>query len=282
MSVRSPENRQLLTNLLAKHPLRNIDAQSFENALDSELERIHNNRFKYKNNLLMMNKEILAIFQAIASNIMSQQQQQRRHQHQQHQRVRPGNKVSKQDIFEHRLKEKQESFDKLIKKEAPKDIDFTDKQQDEPMQLNTLDSTMAQRERELNAIMQTQQKNQNAEAWIKGESAMKPEQNSVINLKIDKDSSIKLNPIEIKDQKPEKRVTFKIEERSEQEQPKTGDFFSKLKTKGASVKNDNFKDDSYKALFEKMIDNQLIMIKLLKGLNKTESQINEDDIITPL
>ena len=76
MSITSKENTDLLRNLLKDHPLQLADPRQFHEIFQNEMERIHSNRFHFKSNLMLMNKEILKTFQSIKSEIMQQQQQQ--------------------------------------------------------------------------------------------------------------------------------------------------------------------------------------------------------------
>ena len=76
MSITSKENTDLLRNLLKDHPLQLADPRQFHEIFRNEMERIHSNRFHFKSNLMLMNKEILKTFQSIKSEIMQQQQQQ--------------------------------------------------------------------------------------------------------------------------------------------------------------------------------------------------------------
>lgn len=321
MSLKSVENRNMLCNVLLEHPLRKIDNVQFELLLDSFLERTHNERFKYRNNLLVMNKKILNDFQNVANQINLQYPHiEQQHSGQQHQHtLRQTQQASRQNMFEQRLKEKQESFNKLIKKKAPKNIDFADKMQDKPMETSSIDNTMAQREKELNEIMDKQQKNARAEQWVNGDKIIHKKSlknltriSAIKKLTIDTSSNIKINPIKINNSK--RRITF---------EPMAEDFLRKLKPKIKTqpklprsppmqpqpnnqpvspppLKNDitstYMKADSLLTNklsdinnLNKILENQRIIIDLLQQLNaKNQSNVNtpsdvniQSDVNTP-
>jgi hypothetical protein len=258
MSISSQENMALLRNLLKDHPLLVANPQQFHFVFKKELERLHSTRFHYKSNLMVMNKEILKTFSDIKADMMREHQMVRQNQKQRKPReIHPNNNGVNLKIFEKSLEEKQRDFDKLMNKEKPKEIDFTDKSRDSPFTQNDLEYNMSQREAELAKIMQHQQKNKNVEAWLKGDTNVKPNN---INIKIDHDSNVQINPIPITKKSAhsnKKRVTFE----DEKKKPIEVNFFSKLKLK---EENDN---DDYKTLFTKMIDNQNKMIEHLKFIS---------------
>jgi hypothetical protein len=232
MSIRSDENRRLLTTILLEHPLKKRNSEQFQYVLDQELERLHKDRFSYKSNLMLMNKEILRKFQTIANQMLTPQK-------------REVIKEVKAQTFEHRLKEKQESFEKMIRLDPPAEIDFTDKTSEIPVS-NELDYTMAKREDELKKIMNSQTKNKNVEAWINGESNAKPnDESNLIN--IDHSSNVELNTVQLKERK---RVTF-------EDAPVSNDLLSKLKLKTQDSSEEN------NQLLKEILDNQKIIIKLL-------------------
>ena len=213
MSVNTEDNKLLLIALLLDHPLKKRNQEHFDHILNQELERLHNDRFSYKSNLMLMNKEILKTFQSITNQILSEP-------------VKPVNKAPIQ-TFENRLKEKQDNFEKMIRTEPPKEIDFTDKIEENYD--NELDYTMEKRETELKKIMNSQTKNKNVEAWLNGESNTKPVENNVPNIRIDHSTNVKLDALPIKQ---EKRVTFAEEKVS-------NDLFSKLKPAPDSIMLEN-------------------------------------------
>jgi len=273
MSITSKENTDLLRNLLKDHPLQLADPRQFHEIFQNEMERIHSNRFHFKSNLMLMNKEILKTFQSIKSEIMQQQQQQQQQLRQSpqqqavHREIHPNkNENINMRIFEKDLKEKQQDFNNLMNKEKPKEIDFSDKHREYSLSQSDYDHNMTQRETELAKIMQSQQQNKGVEAWLKGETNTKPE---TINLKIDHSSNVKLDAIPLQKQK---RVRFRetvsngnpepsnISETSNNHEP---DFFSKLKLK----KNDQ-QDNDYKSIFKQMIDNQKLILEQLTNISE--------------
>jgi len=264
MSITSKENIDLLRNLLKDHPLQLADPRQFHEIFQNEMERIHNNRFHFKSNLMLMNKEILKTFLNI-KNRMTQQQQppsrQTQRQQQQHRDIQPNkNENINMQIFEKSLKEKQQDFNNLMNKEKPKEIDFSDKRREPSISQSDYDYNMTQREAELVKIMQSQQQNKSVEAWLKGETNAKP---STINLKIDHTSNVKLDAIPLQKQK---KVRFQETVTNDNPVPNNipePDFFSKLKLK----KNDK-QDNDYKSIFKQMIDNQKLILEQLTNISE--------------
>ena len=101
MSIRSDENKKLLTTLLLEHPLLKRNPEHFRHILIQELERLHGDRFNYKSNLMLMNKEILRKFQSIANQMLSE-------------KPPPPVKEVVEQTFEKRLKETQDNFEKMM------------------------------------------------------------------------------------------------------------------------------------------------------------------------
>ena len=218
---------------------------------------------------MLMNKELLRIFQNIGNSMSVAKKK------------APPTPPVKHDeegtrivTFEKRLKEQQDNFNKMIKADIPQEIDFTDKSAVEPMSRNVVDYTMKQRERELAQIMSGQQKNKNAEAWIKGEKNLKPSNN--LNIKIDHATTVELEPTHINQPKEERRVTFQIDEieipspDAETNTQNATDLFTKLKLKKEPVELEN-----YQSLFKQIIDSQTEIITQLKLINITLTRIND-------
>jgi len=264
MSITSDENKELLSQILVNHPLKQQNPEGFDKFLDTQLKTIHQSRFKYNNNLTAMNKEVLRIFQTMVpprSSLEKVQIQRQRAWASGGTGSEP-EPVPKIKIFETRLKEQQDHFNSMIKAETPPEIDFSDKVDDS--ENASLDDTMQQRQAELQKIMSSYQK-QNAEAWIKGDS-VKPD-------------NIKISPSVLKkDTKPriEKRVSFQINEKNDTDSTEvdTQSLFNKLKIKAEdltdkeemkSEENPRGKDQiDYTPFFKTMISNQEQIIKLLQ------------------
>jgi len=265
MSITSKENIDLLRTLLKDHPLQLADPRQFHEIFQNEMERIHSNRFHFKSNLMLMNKEILKTFLNIKNRMTQQQQPPPRQSHQQpqqqHRDIQPNkNENINMQIFEKSLKEKQQDFDNLMNKEKPKEIDFSDKRREPSISQSDYDYNMTQREAELVKIMQSQQQNKSVEAWLKGETNAKP---STINLKIDHTSNVKLDAIPLQKQK---KVRFQETVTNDNPVPNNipePDFFSKLKLK----KNDK-QDNDYKSIFKQMIDNQKLILEQLTNISE--------------
>lgn len=246
MEFRSHENKEMLYQILSSHPLRAMNNARFSKALDAQVNLVYKERFKYKNTLVEMNKEIIRRFQIIAQDIQQQQQQQQheQQQQQQQQRQQPKQMQSQQqsqqgtdnsyrtnalkpksEYFEKRVKERQDSFVKLVNPPKPKEIDFSDEVQDGAMP--SMDTTLIEREKELREAMKNYNSDKASE-WIGNEAVKK-------NIKIDTNSNISLEPETIKTKKTKKKVKFKVSEmqsskpRTVNPTADTSSFLNKLK-----------------------------------------------------
>jgi len=197
MSVNSNDNKALLWNLLSSHPNQKKDSKKFQAVLEYRVNEIHRNRFKFGNNLMTMNKEIIKQFaQEMPPPSVKKSTQQ--------------TEMSKAQVFETRLKSQQENFNKLIKGQKPKEIDFSDKTEETPIDARMVDDTLQQRELELKKIMaQYDSTSNDATEWLKGE-----ETSTTKHLKIDKSSNVKLEPDIVTVSAKPKRVHFEIEEKN--------------------------------------------------------------------
>ena len=213
MSVNSRENKGLLWQLLSNHPFQKEDSKKFQAVLEYRVNEIHKNRFRFNNNLMSMNKEIIKQF---ANEVPKQTQP-----------TTPStaSQPSKAKVFETRLKVQQDNFDTLINKQKPAEIDFSDKTEEAPVDARMVDNTLQQREQELKKIMS--QYNNNTEStttkWLQSEST-----SSSKNLKIDKDSNVKIKPFVFDSEKSEKHVSFEIEEK-DNKSSNAMSFLTKLK-----------------------------------------------------
>lgn len=236
MEFRSHENKEMLYQILSSHPLRAMNNARFSKALDAQVNLVYKERFKYKNTLVEMNKEIIRRFQIIAQDIQQQQrqeqQQQQRQQPKQMQRqqgtdnsYRTNALKPKSEYFEKRVKERQDSFVKLVNPPKPKEIDFSDEIQDGAMP--SMDTTLIEREKELREAMKNYNSDKASE-WIGNEAVKK-------NIKIDTNSNISLEHDTIKTTKTKKKVKFKVSEmqsskpRTVNPTADTSSFLNKLK-----------------------------------------------------
>ena len=207
MSVNSNDNKALLWNLLSKHPNQKKDPSKFQAVLEYRVNEIHRNRFKFGNDLMAMNKEIIKQF---ASEIPAQSS-----------KTSQPKSLSKAKVFEQRLKSQQDNFNQLINKRKPKEIDFSDKTEDAPIDARMVDDTLQQRELELKNIMAQYDSNgKNANEWLKGE-----ETSTSKHLKIDKKTNVKIESDVVNVPIKERRVRFEVEEKP----TKPISFLDKLK-----------------------------------------------------
>ena len=243
MSVHSTQNKSLLWQLLSNHPNQKTNPKKFQHVLEYRVTEMNKNRFKFNNDLMIMNKEIIKQFAQEAN-----------HQ----QTTKPPSQpaaMSKAQVFEKNLKAQQNNFNTLINKQKPPDIDFSDKTDDTPIDARMVDTTLQERERELKKIMAEYNPNENsAKQWLTGESTS-------THLNIDDSSNIKIEPTVLTNEMRERRVTFEVEENTAPAvtEPVVNamSFLQKLK------KTDDVDILSYLNRIEK---NQSIIIDLLKQL----------------
>jgi hypothetical protein len=269
MSVTSSENKELLSQILNNHPLKQGNPAGFDQFLLTQVNAIHKDRFRYNNNLTAMNKVIIRNFQNIV--VPTQRSTNSR----MYGNSKPswasdgqGRKeaeevVPKIKIFETRLKEQQDHFNSMIKAEIPKEIDFSDKTEESPIITdNTIDQTMQDRQKELTKIMSGYKKSKEAEAWLKG-SGKKPAGQKPDNLTKSPTSIIKTSTKE----SVGKRVSFQV---LEKDQPKvemdTISLFNKLKIKDNSLEKEPNKEkgSDYTNLLRQIINNQETIIAELR------------------
>ena len=229
MSVFSSQNKSLLWQLLSDHPNQKNNPKKFQHVLEYRVTEMNKNRFKFNNDLMMMNKEIIKQF---TQEIPKQQSE-------------PPKKtpMTKGQVFEQNLKVQQNNFNTLINKQKPADIDFSDKTDDEPIDARMVDTTLQERERELKKIMAQYNPNENsAKQWLTGESTS-------THLKIDDSSNIKIEPTILTN---ERRVRFEAD--SATAPVNAMSFLQKLKKT----------DDGILPYLKRIEENQSVIIDLLK------------------
>jgi hypothetical protein len=208
--------------------------------------------------------------------------------------------LQKQTLFQKNLETKQSEFDTLINKPKPNTIDFADNNgQDKPNSSEMerkLAETIAWREKQLNVVLDTQNKSETsiseANKWINRDN-VSPSGNNLI-LKIDKNTPVDINVINL-DNKFKKKVSFPDTKESE---PIADNFLSLLKKKDTHNNSYNV-NTSYnldedmifmKTQLKELIDKQNIMLKnqniilenqtvMLKIIN--ELHIKPTDVISP-
>jgi len=263
MSVHSDNNKEMLYELLKTIGSDNnmeINNSDLYNFISQRCDYFHVNRINlgYGNNLEEMNKKIV---ETGYNFIMSQQNKPK---------LKMENlQLTKQEVFEKNLESHESQFKEMINPKKPKDIDFSDKGGDFPMQnLDVImNQTLADRQKELESITQkySNQDPKKAQQWLNREE-------ETPKIKIEKNSNIDLDNSTIKINK-KKRVTWDDEnatasereiEWSEQlskskKNTNVTNFLSKLKQKPVSNNNDIMNKLSI------IISNQEEILKLLKS-----------------
>uniref|UniRef100_A0A6C0EMK1 Uncharacterized protein n=1 Tax=viral metagenome TaxID=1070528 RepID=A0A6C0EMK1_9ZZZZ len=241
MSVYSAQNKSLLWQLLSDHPNQKNNPKKFQHVLEYRVTEINKNRFKFNNDLMMMNKEIIKQF---AQEMPKQQPP----------AIKKTPPMTKGQLFEQNLKVQQKDFNTLINKQKPEDIDFSDKTADEPIDARMVDTTLQERERELKKIMAQYNPNENsAKQWLTGESTS-------AHLKIDDSSNITIEPTVLTDEIRERRVRFEVKENIKSSAPVVNamSFLQKLKKSDA---------EGILRYLKRIEETQAIIIDLLKQRN---------------
>ena len=222
--------------------------------IDDISATLHKDRFKYKSNIMQMNKILLSESKKYLTKCVREikvNQAETQQVNKLHQRNMVGSRnydkfTTKKEhttTFEKRLRDKQEKFNKLLDGKKPKKIDFSDKPDKPISTMNTLiDSTLAEREKELSSITKNYNK-KDVEKWLT--NGGKIEQTSP-NIEIRNEIQGILKPIEISKESQQKRVTFEVKENVEKEE-ETSTFFSRLKQRSNS---------SDRELLQQIIENQ--------------------------
>ena len=263
MSINSPQNIQLLKQLLQENSLNKINPQYFDKVFTSQLNSIHENRFKHKSNLVSMNKILLANMEEFSkkynmqnnyssnSSLNSQYSTFKLNPRPQQDDpfIEPNESTPKITILEKKYQEKKENFDTLNIKPKPKEVDFTDNIKETIINDDDYDMKMKQREAELTEIM-NQQSNKTNNDWLKGENTLTDarkynQDNEKKNKFLEPqspepqnfDSNISLEKQNDNSNNNKKKVRFNMTEPLETNV--SNNFFNKLKTVNDDVKERN-------------------------------------------
>ena len=278
MSINSNENKKMLWDLLSPTFPENLSIhQRMKQFIDDISTTLHRDRFKYKSNIMQMNKILLSeskkyLTKCIQESNQNQKNIQRAGQMQERSMVNSRNydkfttKKEQTTTFEKRLRDKQEKFNQLIDGKKPKAIDFSDKMDKPISTMNSLiDSTLAEREKELSSITSKYNK-KDVEKWLQNGGNI---DSTSTNISIKNEIKGILKPIEIGKEESQKRVTFEVKEKTSNEKSPTQEtttFFSRLKQRSNS---------SDRELLQQIIENQKTLMEqnstILKHLNKSNT-----------
>ena len=293
MSINSNENKKMIWDLLSSTFPENLSVrQKMMQFIDDVSQTLHRDRFKYKSNIMTMNKILLSECKKYLAKCIQESNQIQKNipQSGQLQKIPMENSrnydkfVTKKEhalTFEKRLRDKQENFNQLIDGKKPEKIDFSDKI-DKPISTMTslLDTTMAEREKELSSITNNY-KTQDVEKWLQNGGNIESSSSSNISIK----NEIKgiLKPIELSSEN-KKKVTFEITEKAKNEEEeseitKTSSlFFSRLKQRSNNSDTDT---DTDKELLQQIIENQKKLLeqqeKIFHLLNKSDTRLLSTD-----
>jgi len=299
-NFKSNQNKGIIWGLLNEHNVFNgIDNKyvtSIKSEFDNKINQI-SNTISTTDNLVTLNKKVISemineITKYKTSNI--QRQPSRQEQLVNIPITSADAQLQKQTLFQKNLETKQSEFDTLINKPKPNTIDFADNNgQDKPNSSEMerkLAETIAWREKQLNVVLDTQNKSETsiseANKWINRDN-VSPSENNLI-LKIDKNTPVDINVINL-DNKFKKKVSFPDAKESE---PIAYNFLSLLKKKDPQHIDHNNVNNSYnleenmifmktqlKELMEKqniILENQTVILKIINELH-----VKPTDIVSP-
>ena len=260
MSINSKTNIELLIQLHINNHLYKTNKKYFIDLLLSQINIIHRNRLKYNNNLTVMNKEILNIIekitrdhissnmihinnndfnnndfnnndfnnndfklnQKVTNNLTPNNSEIRLNPRPQIQSDDNDSRAPRLKIFEEKLKKQQDDFNSLNMIKKPKDIDFTDKNKDVPLEYSVFDSTIKKRDEEINNIVKNYD-SQKTKSWLAPKSTLTDAR------KLESNNN---------DKKGGKKVSFNLDNNIE-DITSSHSFLSKLKPINNNVEESN-------------------------------------------
>tara|TARA_B100001093_G_scaffold140_1_gene232 strand:- start:11235 stop:11951 length:717 start_codon:yes stop_codon:yes gene_type:complete len=234
MSIKSQENVNILIGVLSsEYPDMKKDKQ-FINHFYSQIENIYNNRYSI-GNLQQQNKILLSTCMKFYN------------------KNKPIVLKKKSNKQTSSFNDYENSYNKLLNPNKPKDIDFSDTILDEPISNidNIMNQTLEDREKELYKIT-NQYNGTNTKNWLKS-----TETRETPKIKILDDKS---------EQKKERRVRFEIQEKNEPDiEDDISNLLNKLKKKGETIEKNETNTNILEKLDE-IKNNQLKMLSLIEKL----------------
>jgi len=238
MSIKSQGNINILMGVLSsEYPDMKKDKQ-FINYFYSQIENIYNNRYSI-GNLQQQNKILLSTCMKFYN------------------KNKPIILKKKETKQSSSFNDYENSYNKLLNPNKPKDIDFSDTILDEPISniKNIMNQTLEDREKELQKIT-NQYTGSNTTDWLKS-----TETRETPKIKIIDDKS---------EQKKERRVRFEIKEKNESDakpdmEDDISNLLNKLKKKGETIEKNEINNNILGKL-EEIQNNQLKMISLIEKL----------------
>lgn len=259
----NPENVRLLYQILDDNIIKKNKPEIFDKILNFEIDKIHNNRLVFKSNLIEMNKAVIQNIQNITLEYINTNSKKQNNYIAQVKNVslsegeiklnpRPNELIqtNKNTIFDQKLKEQEENFKSLNHKPKPKDIDFSDNFDEKPLNKESYDETMKQREEELKNIINSHKKNtEEAAKWLKIDNNENSKDNQP-----NKDKKVTFN---IRDD----QVLKTLDEIPDNKKNVSSLFLNKLKTMKSSSKiNVNKDNDDITKLLNKILKNQDLIL----------------------
>jgi hypothetical protein len=257
----SAKNKSLIWNILQENGLFNHIDDKFVSQVKQELDitvQKSNKMFNPDLPLVERNKIVISKF---VTNLEKYKQNTSK---QQNSSIKPHINLvySQQDLqkkrqseFDNQLSQQQNNFDKMINKDKPKSVDFSDKK-DEPIgdeMDKLLEAAMAERNLQLDTVVSSNPSPQEANKWLSQNSDLTPnssKDNVPPKLKIE-------NNDVSNDEKPKKTVRFsESNDHSNVEEENMSDFFGKLKSVNQKQESNEGNSEQIINLLNQIIHNQ--------------------------
>jgi len=265
MSFSDNNNKVLLWDMLTENGnfsgLNDVEQVKylFDNTI-ADIEKQYSS-----DNIVNKNKRFLGIFIETLKNIRERTSPQTYNTNYQPNAVnREDIHQQRNNVFEQRLKTRQQEFTSMIQKPTPPDIDFTDKSNDNGNVDEMLRLMESRREKDLENISLSISNNQDqAKTWLNNGSTTNqplPETNNPQLIKIDHKSSLPPNDIN------EKHVSFKEDNDLETS------FFNKLKAVNPpSIKENNIDTSKIDSIMTELREIKEKQQRILDILDKKQN-----------
>ena len=285
MSITSNDNVRILNQILNDNIIKKTQPDIFTKILQFEIEKIHTNRIHFKSNLTEMNKAVLTNIQNITNEYLKTNNNSNQSMKTVNNIIQVKNIAlsegeiklnprpteftdpNKNTLFNQQLKQQEDNFKSHNQPPKPKDIDFSDNFEEEPLKSETYDETMKQRELELKAIMgQHKQNTKEAEKWLKIDNNKEPS---------NKNKTVTFNIEDTPPSQPiiKNLVSFPPNNHLSNNSPNS--LLNKLKTIKPSIgNNSNIKisnQNKIEDMLNKILNNQDLILNKLNNLSTSAS-----------
>lgn len=300
---KSNQNKGIIWALLNDHNVFNGIDNKYVNQIKTDFD----NRIDHISNTISNTDNLVTLNKKVISEMMNEMTKYKTHlqgQSIQNSVISKDNipittadaQLQKQTLFQKNLETKKNEFEILINKPKPNTIDFADNNEQDKPNISEMErklaETIAWREKQLNVVLDTQNKSEEsiseASKWINRDNVSSSENNLI--LKIDKNTPVDINVINL-DNKFKKKVSFPDNKEPDIDikEPETfeNNFLSLLKKKDTQHITHNtsynldediiFMKNQIKELMDKqnilldkqniILENQKVMLKIINELH---------------